>query len=98
MMGTPEDLYLIASDAGYGFVCKLGDLLTDRPGGTAVRKVRKDPKALPHQRVNKYDEDWLAAVTNKGNILVFMVAELPPMEKGKGEKILALPGARGAQT
>jgi len=97
MMGTPEDLYLIASDAGYGFVCKLGDLLTDRRAGKAVLKVPKGSKALPPQRVNKYDEDWLAAVTNKGNILVFMVAELPPMEKGKGEKILAIPGARVAK-
>ncbi|HJW81200.1 MAG TPA: DNA topoisomerase IV subunit A [Acidiferrobacterales bacterium] len=94
MMGAPEDLYLIASDAGYGFVCKLGDLITDRRAGKAVLKVPKGSKALPPQRVADMDNDWLAAVTNKGNILVFMVAELPPMEKGKGEKILAIPGAR----
>jgi topoisomerase-4 subunit A len=94
MMGAPGDLYLIASDAGYGFVCKLGDLITDRRAGKAVLKVPKGSKALPPQRVMSYDEDWLAAVTNKGNILVFMLAELPQMEKGKGEKILAIPGAR----
>jgi len=94
MMGAPEDLYLIASDAGYGFICKLGDLITDRRAGKAVLKVPKGSKALPPQRVINYDEDWLAAVTNKGNILVFMIAELPLMEKGKGEKILAIPGAR----
>jgi topoisomerase-4 subunit A len=94
MMGAPEDLYLLASDAGYGFVCKLGDLLTDRRAGKAVLKVPKGSKALPPQRVTDTSHDWLAAVTNKGNILVFRVAELPPMEKGKGEKILAIPGAR----
>jgi topoisomerase-4 subunit A len=94
MMGAPEDLYLIASDAGYGFVCKLGDLITDRRAGKAVLKVPKGSRALPPQRVADMNNDWLAAVTNKGNILVFMVAELPPMEKGKGEKILAIPGAR----
>jgi topoisomerase IV subunit A len=94
MMGAPEDLYLIASDAGYGFVCKLGDLITDRRAGKAVLKVPKGSRALPPQRVADMQNDWLAAVTNKGNILVFMVAELPPMEKGKGEKILAIPGAR----
>jgi len=94
MMGAPEDLYLIASDAGYGFVCKLGDLITDRRAGKAVLKVPKGSRALPPQRVADMNNDWLAAVTNRGNILVFMVAELPPMEKGKGEKILAIPGAR----
>jgi topoisomerase-4 subunit A len=97
MMGAPEDLYLIASDAGYGFVCKLGDLITDRRAGKAVLKVPKGSKALPPQRVLSMEEDWLAAVTNRGNILVFMVAELPPMEKGKGEKILAIPGPKVAK-
>ena len=97
MMGAPEDLYLIASDAGYGFVCKLGDLITDRRAGKAVLKVPKGSKALSPQRVADMQSDWLAAVTNKGNILVFMLAELPPMEKGKGEKILAIPGARVVQ-
>jgi topoisomerase-4 subunit A len=97
MMGAPEDLYLIASDAGYGFVCKLGDLITDRRAGKAVLKVPKGSKALPPRRVINYDEDWLAAVTNKGNILVFMLAELPTMERGKGEKILAIPGPKVAK-
>ena len=97
MMGAPEDQYLIASDAGYGFICKLGDLITDRRAGKAVLKVPKGGKALPPQRVQNADEDWLAAVTNSGNILVFMLAELPAMEKGKGEKILNIPGARVAK-
>jgi topoisomerase IV subunit A len=97
MMGDPNDLYLIASDAGYGFVCKLGDLITDRRAGKAVLKVPKGAKALPPQRVMNAEEDWLAAVTNKGNILVFMIGELPAMEKGKGEKILNIAGAKVAK-
>ena len=97
LMGAPEDLYLIASDAGYGFIGKLGDLITDRRAGKALLKVPKGSKALPPQRITNPQSDWLAAVTNKGNILVFMVAELPAMEKGKGEKILSIPGARVAK-
>jgi topoisomerase-4 subunit A len=97
MMGAPEDLYLFASDAGYGFVGKLGDLITDRRAGKAVLKVPKGSKALPPQRVLSMKENWLAAVTNKGNILVFRVGELPPMEKGKGERILSIPGAKVAK-
>ena len=97
MMGDPNDLYLLASDAGYGFIGKLGELITDRRAGKAVLKVPKGAKALSPQRVIDMQNDWLAAVTNKGNILVFMVGELPPMEKGKGERILAIPGARVAK-
>ncbi|MDA8362415.1 MAG: DNA topoisomerase IV subunit A [Gammaproteobacteria bacterium] len=97
LMGAPEDTYLLASDAGYGFLCRLGDLVTDRRAGKAVLKVPKASKALPPQRVVDAESDWLAAVTNTGNILVFMVAELPRMEKGKGEKILNIPGSRVAK-
>ena len=97
MMGAPEDLYLVASDAGYGFVCSLGDLVTDRRAGKAVLKVPKGSKALPPQRVSGVEDDWLAAVTNKGNILVFLAAELPRMEKGKGERMLNIPASRVAK-
>ena len=94
MMGNPEDLYLVASDAGYGLVVKLGDLLTDRRAGKAVLKVPKGAKALPPRRVMGYQDDWLAAVTNTGRIIVFAVGDLPQMEKGKGDKILGIPGAK----
>jgi topoisomerase-4 subunit A len=97
LMGDPNDLYLLASDAGYGFVCKLGDLVTDRKAGKAVLKVPKGAKALPPQRVTSMEDDWLATATTKGNMLVCAVGDLPPMEKGKGEKILAIPGARVAK-
>jgi len=97
IMGAPEDMYLISSDAGYGFVCKLSDLITDRRAGKAVLKVPKGSRALPPQRVTDMQNDWLAAVTNKGNILIFMIAELPTMEKGKGEKILSIPGPKVAK-
>jgi len=97
VMGDPEDAYLLSSDAGYGFVAKLGDLITDRKAGKAVLKVPKGAKALPPQRVMDYGNDWLAAVTNKGNILVCAVGDLPKMDKGKGDNILSIPGARVAK-
>ena len=97
MMGEPNDLYLIASDAGYGFVTKLGELITDRRAGKALLKVPKGAKALPPQRVQGYEDDWLAAVSTKGNLLVCAVGDLPQMPKGKGDKILSIPGARVAK-
>jgi topoisomerase-4 subunit A len=97
VMGDPEDLYLLSSDAGYGFVAKLGDLITDRKAGKAVLKVPKGAKALPPQRVADYANDWLATATNKGNILVCAVGDLPKMDKGKGDNILSIPGARVAK-
>jgi topoisomerase-4 subunit A len=94
VMGDAEDLFLLASDAGYGFIAKLGDLITDRKAGKAVLKVPKGSKALPPQRVTDFDNDWLAAATVKGNMIVFAVGDLPKMDKGKGEKILGIPGSK----
>jgi len=96
IMGDPNDLYLLASDAGYGFIAPLGELITDRRAGKAVLKVPKGSKALSPQRVEDPEEDWLAAATNTGHLLIFMVGELPKMEKGKGDKILNIPGKKVA--
>ncbi len=57
----------------------------------------KGAKALPPQRVMDYGNDWLAAVTNTGRMIVFAVGDLPQMEKGKGDKVLAIPGAKVAK-
>jgi topoisomerase-4 subunit A len=94
MMGQPEDLYLLSSDAGYGFIARLEDLIANKKAGKGVMKVPKGARALPPQRVHSLDEDWLAAVTTKGHLLVFMLAELPQMPKGKGDKIINVPSAK----
>ncbi len=94
MMGAPEELYLVASDAGYGLVAKLDDFISDRRAGKAVLKVPEGAKALPPQRVTSYENDWVVAVTNTGRMLVFALGDLPQMEKGKGEKLFGIPGAK----
>jgi len=97
VMGQPEDLYLLSTDAGYGFVGKLEDFMTRTRNGKAVLKVPKGARVLPPQRVMNHDEDWIAAVTNKGHMLTFMIGELPLMGKGKGVKIINIPGAKVAK-
>ena len=94
MMGQPEDLYLLASDAGYGFVAKLGDLYAKNKAGKAVLKVPKGAKVLPPRRIANYEEDWVATITSQGRLLTFMIGELPLMSKGKGVKIINIPSAK----
>ncbi|HEY5683034.1 MAG TPA: DNA topoisomerase IV subunit A, partial [Sulfuricaulis sp.] len=94
MMGSPEDLYLLATDAGYGFVAKLDDLVSNKKAGKAVLKVTKDAMVLPPQPVADVNKDSLAAVTTTGKMLVFKVKDLPQMPKGKGNKILNIPAAK----
>ena len=95
MLGEPEDLWLLASDAGYGFVTRLQDLITDRRAGKTVLNVPQNALALPPARVP--DDDALVAVlSSEGKLLVFPVSEVPQMPRGKGNKLYDIPGKKAA--
>ncbi|MFQ5937507.1 MAG: DNA topoisomerase IV subunit A [Acidiferrobacterales bacterium] len=94
MMGQPDELFLLASDAGYGFVAKLEDLYAKNKSGKAVLRMPKGAKVLPPRRVGNHEGDWIAAVTNQGRLLTFMIGELPRMPKGKGIKIINIPSKK----
>ena len=97
MLGHPDDLYLIASDAGYGFVARLGDLYSKNKTGKAVLSVPKGAAVLAPARVSNVKNDRVAAVTREGHLLVHPLAELPLLAKGKGIKIIGIPAARRAE-
>ncbi len=96
MAGHADDRYLIASDAGYGFVARLGDLHTKNRSGKAVLSLPKGARVLPPARVFDPDSDRVAAVTTEGRLLVHPLADLPSLAKGKGVKIIGIPAARVA--
>lgn len=94
----PEDsaLYVIASDAGYGFVVKGEDLQAKNKAGKALLTLPNGAKVVAPKPVNNLEDDWLAAVTTEGRLLLFKVTDLPQLGKGKGNKIIGIPGERVA--
>jgi len=94
MIGEQDDLYLLASNAGYGFVARLEDLLSKNKAGKAVLSVPKGGRALTPCRVRDAGSDQVAAVSSAGHLLVHPVAELPTLARGKGLKIIHVPAAR----
>ncbi|PKQ41521.1 DNA topoisomerase IV subunit A [Pseudomonas sp. YY-1] len=94
----PEDsaLYVIASDAGYGFVVKGEDLQAKNKAGKALLTLPNGAKVVAPKPVSNLDDDWLAAVTTEGRLLLFKVTDLPQLGKGKGNKIIGIPGERVA--
>ncbi|MND59263.1 DNA topoisomerase 4 subunit A [compost metagenome] len=94
----PEDdaTYVIASDAGYGFVVKGADLQAKNKAGKTLLSLPNGAKVVAPRPVQSVEEDWLAAVTTEGRLLVFKVADLPQLAKGKGNKIIGIPGDRVA--
>jgi topoisomerase-4 subunit A len=94
MMGAEDSLYLLASDAGYGFVAKLGDLQTKNRSGKAAITLPKGGRVLQPAPIGEVEGAWVAAVSNEGRLLVFPLADLPQLARGKGNKIIGIPGAR----
>ena len=93
MIGEPEDLWLLASDAGYGFTARLKDLITDRRAGKTILTVPENAHVLAPAPVFSPDS-LLAAISSEGKLLAFPVGEVPEMPRGKGNKLYDIPGKK----
>jgi topoisomerase-4 subunit A len=101
MMGEPSSLWLLASDAAYGFVARLEDLLTDRKAGKTVLNVPEGALALPPVPVTDPKSLVCIAVVDgdgeNGRLLVFPVSEVPEMPRGKGNKLFNIPSGLASE-
>ena len=88
--GSIDSKVVLATNAGYGFVARLGDLQTKNKSGKAALRVPEGAKVLPPQLVLS-SESKIAAITNIGKLLVFPISELPELSRGKGNKIIGIP-------
>lgn len=108
LIGTDDTQYLLASNAGYGFVATLKDLHTRNKAGKSALRIPANPNnsgkpmdALIPQRVTDYQTDQVAVLTTQGRLLIFPLRDLPQLSKGKGIKLIQIPKAdlqSGAET
>ncbi len=91
MIGASDDRYLLASDAGYGFIATLEDLVSRNKAGKAILRVPAGGKAVVPAPVPRDTECLIAAVSSIGRLLLFEMDELPELAKGKGIKLINIP-------
>ena len=94
MMADDDQLWLMASDAGYGFICKSSDMVSKNKSGKALLTVPEKSLVLPPQPIADINNDQIMAITNEGRMLLFPIKDLPQLGKGKGNKIINIPSAR----
>ena len=94
VLDTDDSYYLIASDAGYGFVAKLADLHAKNKAGKATLTLPTNAKVLAPVKVADPERSRAVVVSNEGRMLAFNVASLPQMAKGKGNKLISISSAR----
>nr|WP_298373753.1 DNA topoisomerase IV subunit A [uncultured Halomonas sp.] len=97
MLAPPESRYLLASDGGYGFIVTLSELTGKSKSGKAALSPPKGCNVLPPQLLPEGEGARIALVSNEGRMLLFAREQLPEMTKGKGNKMLDIPGPRAAR-
>ncbi len=90
-IGAPASTWLLASDAGYGFVGTLADMVTKNRAGKATLSVPKEGAALPPVSIGEDPDAFVVAVTSQGRMLVFPLADVPALSRGKGNKLINIP-------
>lgn len=93
LLGEPEQLYLVSSDAGYGFIAKLEDFYSKNKAGKTFLSLPNGAKVLMPQIITNLESQYLAALTNEGRLLIFPIASLPILPRGKGNKIIHIPSS-----
>ncbi|MFN7097178.1 MAG: DNA topoisomerase IV subunit A, partial [Gammaproteobacteria bacterium] len=94
LVGANDQMCLMASSYGYGFLVNLEELHSKNRAGKALLSLPADnAQVLTPQFVNSVDNDFVAAVTNEGHLLLFPIQQLPQLAKGKGNKIINIPSS-----
>ncbi|MGQ0285993.1 DNA topoisomerase IV subunit A [Pasteurellaceae bacterium 22721_9_1] len=87
LMENEDQSLLMASDAGYGFICKFEDLISRNKAGKALISLPDNAQVLPPKTIQN-STALLVALTQAGRMLMFPVQDLPSLSKGKGNKII----------
>ena len=92
IMEPEKQELLMASDAGYGFICKFEDLIVRNKAGKALISLPENAKVLKPETLSE-SASLLVSLTSAGRMLIFPVRDLPALSKGKGNKIISIPAA-----
>jgi len=91
LTGEPQQKIILASDAGYGFVTQISDLYVKNRNGRTCLKLASDANVVTRLITNQA-ADHVVCVSNTGHLLIFSLADLPELLRGKGNKLMQLPG------
>jgi topoisomerase-4 subunit A len=96
LIGEPDDVWLLASDAGYGFTVRLSELYARNKKGKSVLKVPDNALVLPAQPMP--DRTALAIfVNNDGEVLALPGSDIEELSAGKGQNLFGIPGKKSAE-
>ena len=96
VMASEQQELLMASDAGYGFICKFEDLIARNKAGKALISLPENAKVMEPKTLANATA-LVIAMTSAGRMLIFPAKDLPALSKGKGNKIVTIPAANAKE-
>ena len=94
MTGLPEQHYLLSNSGGYGFIAKLGDMVSRIKAGKVVMTLKAGERTLPPvgiYAVSLINPDCkVLLATDEPRLLAFTIGELEVMAKGRGLQLIGL--------
>ena len=96
VMASEQQELLMASDAGYGFICKFEDLIARNKAGKALISLPENAKVMKPKTLTNATA-LVVAMTSAGRMLIFPAKDLPALSKGKGNKIVTIPSANAKE-
>ena len=96
IMASEQQELLMASDAGYGFICKFEDLIARNKAGKALISLPENAKVMEPKTLANATA-LVVAMTSAGRMLIFPAKDLPALSKGKGNKIVTIPAANAKE-
>ena len=92
--GDNDTRFVLASSHGYGFVTRFENLTSRNKAGKAMLSLTPNAKVVQPAPVTDVAIDRVVVATSAGHLLAFPVAELPELDKGKGNKLIDIPKAK----
>ncbi len=88
--GRPDTLLIVASTGGYGFLAKIGDMMSNRKAGREFMALTDDETPIAPFIYAESPGNYVAAVTQKCKLLIFSIAELKYQPRGRGMIVMGL--------
>jgi len=90
LAGKPETAVLVAATNGYGFVSKLGDLLSNRRAGREFMSVKEGETPVAPFAFEVGRGNLVVAVSSGGKMIAFDLDEVGYLAKGRGVTLMGL--------
>ena len=92
--GENDARFVLASSEGYGFLTRFENLTGRQKAGKAMLSLPSGAQVLQPAAAGNVESDRIVIATSAGHVLAFALADVPELDKGKGNKLIEIPKAK----